>query len=115
MRIPLLYYKNSILASIVSTIGICLVFLGATFIFEIAALGIVFLLLGILLMLAAKNLSERKAFLTWWKQITDKKLEPRIREDVEFAILVYYKNPQKRTLRKIAKLNPEAAKLIKEP
>lgn len=67
---------------------------------------------GVVLIIAGKLISNEKTFKTWWKQVTDANLEPQIAQNVSTAIAVYNKNPQKRTLKKIAELNPAAAEQI---
>jgi ATP phosphoribosyltransferase regulatory subunit len=58
--------------------------------------------------------SDNKAFKKWWKQITDANLEPEIAKSTYIAMEIYNKNPQKRTLDKIAQLNPSAAEMIQQ-
>lgn len=110
----ILWYRNSFLASVVSIFG-CVLFLGGIAIIsegDVGA-GIVTIVLSIPLLLWAKKISNDKAFKKWWKQITDNNLEPQIAQNVSTAIAIYNKNPQKRTLDKIAQLNPAAAEQIR--
>lgn len=70
--------------------------------------GIMIAVVGVLLAIWGKYISNNKVFKTWWKQVTDANLEPQIAASTGVAVKVYNKNPQKRTLRKIAQLNPAA-------
>lgn len=107
------WYKNSFLASIVSMFG------GACIVTAIGSFAagpgpaILMILLGIVLMAWGKSISDDKAFKTWWKQIEDNNLQPQIAQSAQFALEVYNKNPQERTLKKIAELNPSAAEQIR--
>lgn len=107
------WYKNSFLASVVSIIG-CVAILAGIYgiVDETVAEGVIAIVVGLALAIWGKQISENKAFKTWWKQVTDANLEPQIAQNVSTAIVVYNKNPQKRTLKKIAELNPEAARQI---
>lgn len=108
-----LWYKNSILASVVSILGCVLVIAGIS----VSGDGDVattagLIICGIPLIVWGKIISNNKAFKKWWKQVEDANLVAQIRQDVNTAIAVYNKNPQKRTLKKIAGLNPAAAAQI---
>lgn len=110
----IIWYKNSFLASIVSIIG-CICCVSAIFgCVEGDPDALILVLPGIPLMIWGKVISENKRFKKWWKQITDKNLEPQIAASVQTAIAVYNKNPQKRTLKKIEELNPAAAANIRD-
>ena len=74
--------------------------------------GIPWFILSIPLVVLAKIISNRKAFRKWWKQVEKANLVPEIVKSSQAALDVYKKNPQKRTLKKIAVLNPEAAAMI---
>lgn len=110
----LLYYKNSILASIVSMFGCAMIMGGIVSFTEDVSTAIVFLLIGIAFAAWGKIISNNKAFKKWWKQITDNNLEPVIAKDLNTAIAIYQKNPQRRTLKKIAALNPTFAEHIQQ-
>lgn len=108
-----LWYKNSFLASVVSILGCILVITGIGIAGEGDVTATALLILcGIPLIIWGKVISNNKAFKKWWKQVTDANLEPQIAQDVNTAIAIYNKNPQKRTLQKIAALNPAAAAQI---
>lgn len=76
--------------------------------------GLGLIVLGIPLVVWGAIISENKKFKKWWKQITDNNLEPAIAQSMETAVAIYNKNPQSRTLKKIAQLNPAAADLIRQ-
>jgi hypothetical protein len=107
------WYKNSFLASVVSIIGCAAILVGIySIVDETIVEGVIAIVVGLALAIWGKQISENKAFKTWWKQVTDANLEPQIAQSVDVAIQVYNKNPQKRTLKKIAELNPAAAESI---
>lgn len=113
VMIMVLWYKNSFLASVVSILGCILVIAGLGISGEgdlAATAGLI--ICGIPLIIWGKVISNNKAFKKWWKQVTDANLEPQIAQNVNTAITIYNKNPQKRTLKKIAALNPAAAAQI---
>lgn len=107
------WYKNSFLASVVSLFGCGLVIYGISefrnYGFEY---GLPWFLLAVPFVVLAKMISNRKAFKKWWKQIEKANLVPQIAKSNQVALDIYNKNPQKRTLKKIAVLNPEAAAII---
>ena len=111
----ILYYKNSLLASIVSIIGcvfaIVLVveFDSYDFATEVLPMG----LLAIAFLVGGKMISNHKAFKTWWKQVEKANLIDAIKTDVSVAKTIYSKNPKPATLKKIEALNPEAAAQIR--
>lgn len=109
------WYKNSFWASVVSIIG-CLLIMGgilAAIEGEIVG-GIVFAIIGFALAAWGKNISDNKAFKKWWQQIIDNNLEGQIAQSESVAIGIYNKNPDARTLKKIAELNPAAAANIEK-
>ena len=106
------WYKNSFLASLVSIIG-CLMIVGGICSFTTSIGGaIAFIIIGFVLAVWGKNISDKKAFKTWWQQVVDAGLIPQIAQDTATAIAIYNKNPQSRTLQKIRELNPAAAQQI---
>lgn len=114
----ILYYTNSFFASVVSILGCTLAACGIGVIIEPedmgVGVGIVLILLGLALIVQGKRISENKKFKKWWKQIEDNHLEPEIAKSAELAVTIYNKNPQKRTLEAIRKLNPAAAAQIEK-
>lgn len=109
----LFYYKNSFLASIVSLLGCGLLIVGIQ---EATSYGIVYgipwIAGSIPFLVLAKIISSQKAFKKWWKQVEKANLVPEIAKSTQTALDIYSKNPQNRTLKKIAVLNPEAAAII---
>lgn len=108
-----LWYKNSFLASVMSILGCILVLVGFGISGEgdlAATAGLI--ICGIPLIVWGKIISNNKAFKKWWKQVTDSNLETQIAQNIDTAVAIYNKNPQKRTLKKIAELNPAAAAQI---
>lgn len=117
MRVAFIKYKNSVLATILSGLGMAMVLCGLAMgnqgagedgVLAVCIFG------GFGLMLLAYFISTNKAFKTWWKQVTDAKLDEKMKTSVEVASMVYSKNPSWRTLREIKKLNPEAAEIIQQ-
>ena len=107
------FYKNSFLASVLSILGCILIIVAiATFeeyeLYEVA----IPLLLGVALNIAGKMVSNEKSFKKWWKQVKDLGYEEQIKSNFEVAYTIYTKNPKKRTLKEIAKLNPAAVAYI---
>lgn len=103
-------YSNSILATLVSALGGCMVAGGIVALFSgEVGVGFVLILIGASMMACAKWISDNKAFNRWWKQVQDANLEPEIAKSTELAVEIYRKNPEKRTLEKIRGLNPSAA------
>ena len=106
------WYRNSFLASLVSIIG-CVMILGGIAAFSESIGGaIVLIVLGFAMAVWGKNISDNKAFKTWWQQVVDAGLVPQIAQSTATAMAVYNKNPQHRTLQKIRELNPAAAQQI---
>ncbi len=108
-----LFYKNSFLASVLSILG-CVLILVTIMTFEEYELyeAAIPLLLGVALNVAGKLVSNEKVFKKWWKQVKDLGYEEQIKTSFEVAQMVYSKNPRKRTLKEIAKLNPAAVAYI---
>ena len=107
------WYKNSFLASVVSIGGSVLALGGIAMINDSeTGTGILMIVIGIALMICGKLISNDKAFKKWWKQVKNAGLEPQIAQSTETAIAVYNKNPNQKTLKKIAQLNPAAAERI---
>lgn len=107
------WYTNSFWASVVSILGCAMILGGIASAVEGAiGPGIFMAIIGLALAIWGKNISENKAFKKWWQQVIDNNLEGQIAASESVAISIYNKNPQKRTLKKIAELNPEAAASI---
>lgn len=110
----IIWYKNSFLASLVSIIG-CITAVGgiATFSEDVAG-AIALIAVGVALAIWGRSISKNKSFKKWWKQIEDNNLETAIARDLNTAIAIYQKNPDKRTIKKIGELNPQFATYIEE-
>jgi hypothetical protein len=108
------WYKNSFLASVVSIAGCGIAMCGIANFESDAGAGILLILLGVGIAIWGKIISNNKAFKKWWKQVKDNNLETAVATDLNTAIAVYNKNPQKRTIKKIATLNPKFAEYIQQ-
>ena len=127
-RFSIRYYKNSVIASLFSIAGSLMFPLGFLFlgmgILSVAEEGFGMILAGAVtaaifcaigggLIAIGSFISSWKAFHHWWRtQIVKAGREKHIIHDASFAFQVYKAYPHKRTLKKIEKLNPEAAKRI---
>jgi len=108
-----IYYKNSFLASLVSMLACGLVMIGIMFFIDGMILeGIIFVILGIPLFLLGRHISQNKAFKKWWKELEDKGVIDQARTNLATAKAIYDKDPKKRTLNAIRKINPMAAMVI---
>ena len=110
----ILWYKNSFLASVVSIFGCALIMIGIMGVVEGEPDALVCVIPGLALAIWGRSISHNKAFKKWWKQIEEKNLEPVIARDLNTAIAIYQKNPQPRTINKIATLNPSFAQHIQQ-
>ena len=110
----IIWYKNSFLASLVSIFGSVMALGGLVTIVEGEEFGggIALIVVGVAMVLWGKKISKNKAFKKWWKQIEDNNLEDAVKTDLNTAITIYKKNPTKRTIQEIAKLNPQFATYI---
>lgn len=109
-----LWYRNSFLASVVSIFGCGLIMVAIMGLVEGAPAALVCAIPGVALAVWGKKISGDKSFKKWWKQIQDNNLEPVIARDLNTAIAIYQKNPQPRTINKIATLNPSFAQHIQQ-
>ena len=110
----ILWYKNSVLASIVSILGCVLVMAGIAMFGDEPGGAVAMILIGAAMAIWGKVISNNKAFKKWWKQVKDNNLESAVASDLNTAIVVYQKNPQERTIKKIATLNPAFAEHIRK-
>lgn len=99
-------YTNSLLASIISLFGCGMIMVGIASFADDILMAIFFLVVGFALAVWARQISDNKSFKKWWKQVKDNNLEPVIAKDLNTAIAIYNKNPNFRTIQKIAELNP---------
>ena len=108
-----IYYKNSFLASLVSMLACGLIMIGIMFLIDGMILeGIIFVILGIPLFLLGRRISQNKAFKKWWQELEKKGVIAQATTSQEVAMAIYKKDPQKRTLEAIRKINPMAALVI---
>lgn len=106
----LIYYKNSFLASLVSLISCGMIMIGIMFLVDGMILeGIIFILLGIPLFLLGRRISQNKAFKKWWAELEKKGVIAQAASSTDVAKAIYKKDPKKRTLEAIRKINPIAA------
>ena len=109
----LIWYRNSFLASLISIAGCASGMLAVSFLLSgNVSEGILCAVIAAGLLYGGKKLSQKKAFEKWWSQVKKANLEPEIRRSKETAVEIYKKNPEKWTLEKIRRLNPEAAAYI---
>ncbi len=80
------------------------------------SIGLIALAAGCMALGDHFNRQKKKetAFEEWWDQIKAANLESQIIQSQSVAVQVFKKNPQKRTLKKIRKLNPSAAAYIEQ-
>ena len=109
-----LWYKNSFLASVVSIAGCALAMYGIASFGDEAATAVICIAIGVALAICGKMISSNKAFRKWWKQVKDNNLEEAVSKDLNTAVAIYRKNPQNRTIKKIATLNPTFAEYIRQ-
>lgn len=110
----IIWYKNSFLASVVSIFGCVFVITAISGCLEGEYAALLLAIPGIALLIWARKISHDKEFKKWWQQIIDNNLQPQIATSVQTALAIYNKNPQERTLKKIAELNPAAAQHIRQ-
>lgn len=108
-----IYYKNSFLASLVSIFACGLIAMGVMFFVDAMILeGLAMLAVGIPLFLLGRHISQNKAFKKWWKELENKGVIAQAATSQEVAMAIYKKDPKKRTLNAIRKINPAAAAAI---
>ena len=112
------YYRNSVLASVVSILG-SFALIGGGALIGIGGTGgivggVLVIAASIGLMIWGKIISRNKAYKVWWDQTLTKVSPAHIAGNVNLAIQVYNANPKNWTLKKIEELNPVAAQLIRQ-
>lgn len=111
------YYRNSVLASIVSILGSVAVVGGVAMMpggdTGMIIAGVFLIAAGIAMMIGGKFISRNKSYKKWWEEILTKVPPAHIAGNVNLAIQVYNANPKNWTLKKIEELNPTAAQLIR--
>ena len=112
------FYRNSVLASVVSILG-SFALIGGGALIGIGGTGgiiggILVIAASIGLMIWGKIISRNKANKVWWDQTLTKVSPVQIIGNVNLAIQIYNANPVNWTLKKIEELNPVAAQLIRQ-
>lgn len=107
------FYKNSVLASLVSIFG-CIFCTAAIYGIIDGIPEMLFMaVIGIPLVFLGKNISKNKDFKKWWQKIESENRVQAIMSSVDAAVMAYREYPDNRTLKKIEELNPSAALSIK--
>ena len=107
-----IWYRNSLAASAVSVCGCGLIIAGVRN-FSDFAQSILMIGAGIVLMIFGAFISKQKKSDEWWKKVEEAGLIPEIEQSRDTAVVVYNKNPDKKTLERISKLNPSAGDYIR--
>lgn len=111
----IIWYKNSFLASLVSIFGCVFVICSISIIFSGEVLiGIVLILIGVGLLMAASDISDNKQFKKWLKEAQENNIDDVIRSSVADAARMYNLAPGKAMLKYIRGINPEAADAIQK-
>ncbi len=110
--VPVTIYKKSFLASLVSIVGSIMLLLGIGLLFEETVAGIICAVIGVAFMLWAPIISERKLFKLWIKDLKNKGVIDQLSSSNELCMQMYKANPNKRTIKFIAKYNIAAAETI---
>ena len=111
-RVRIKFYKNSFLASLISIFGSMMIALGICLLFEDLTAGIIFVVSGAVFSLWASAISERKRFKLWIKDLKKKGAIEQLSSSRELCWQMYQANPNKRTIKFIAKHNPVVAEEI---
>lgn len=113
MRISFEYYKNSILATMISFLGSAFRVIGFITLpfcvveFPLIFLGGLLIALGFGLIKLAETISELKSFLKLLKIIKKNNLDEQIKDSVDIAEFIYNKCPNFFTKKYLLKLNPD--------
>jgi len=111
----ILFYRTSLIATVISILGCASAAGGVMLLFlDGDWLGIVFLLLGLVGVIAGRVIHLNKTYDKWWSENVDSELEKEIAQSQEKCIEIYNRNPQRRAIKKISQLNPEAGAHIQE-
>lgn len=111
------FYKNSILATLMSVFGTLFIVIGILGAFTGALPLLIIVPLGIGLNLGASEIAERKNFKMWKRLIAGEKLESEIPYSLDAAIQAYNLTsyyPNAKALLYIQEKNPQAAYLIRQ-
>ena len=113
-RIPIITYKNSVLASVLSIFGTAMIFGGIVGITSDISITLTLVPVGGAVMYWAHQIAEKKQFKLWIKGLEEKGIIQQLSENAGLCFALYQANPHKRTIAFIAKHNPNAAEEIKE-
>lgn len=108
-RFAVTIYKKSFLASLVSIVGSIMSILGICLLFEDLTAGIICLAIGIAFLLWAPVIAQRKLFKLWIKDLKQKGVIESLPTSRDLCLQIYQANPQKRTIKFIEKYNPIVA------
>ncbi len=113
MRLPIMFYKSSILATFFGTLG-CVLLICAPLVMleESFSDGLVPLIIGTIFSLLAYWLGKRAEFRKWLKRLKKSGELDDIESSLETAVKLYSLNPCKRTLKYIKSKNRSAAEHI---
>lgn len=113
MRLPIRFYKSSVLATIISffgsvwcLVGVCLA------VSEDVVAGIILAVVGLACLFWADAINERASFKKWIKKLKNEGVEEQLSTSNEMCMVVYNANPCKRTIEYIRKYNPTVAEQI---
>ena len=111
----ILFYRTSVVATVISILG-CASGAGGFMLLLLDGdwLGILFLLLGLAGVIGGRVIHLNKTYDKWWSENVDSEQEAELAQSREKCIEVYNLNPQRRAIKKISQLNPEAGAHIQE-
>lgn len=122
MRLSVVVYKHSILATLLSLLGLSLVvtpliallsdLLSGKFDLSMLFPMLFIAAVGVGLMFLAESVSDSKLQKLWIRQLKKEGMEPKLAASAELAVQAYYKCSGKKTLKFIRGLNPAAAERI---
>ena len=116
MRVPFMFYKGSIFATLISIFGSVFCLTGvAVAVNEDIVTGIILIVVGVVCLFLAGRIHERAIFRKWIEKLKKAGVLEQLPTSVEACIAVYKANPCKRTIKFISKYNPAIAeKLLSE-
>lgn len=113
MKLPIRFYKNSVIATIISIWGTTWTLVGfCVAISEDAIAGIVLAVVGICLIFVARVINEKAIFKKWIKGLKKDGIVEKLSTSEEMCIAVYNANPCKKNIKYIRKHNPVVAEKL---
>lgn len=113
MRLPIGFYRNSILANIISLFGSAWSLAGVCVaISEDVVAGIILAVVGVSCLFWANLINERAVFKKWIKKLKKEGVVEQLSTSDEMCIAVYNANPCKKTIKYIRKYNPTVAERL---